>query len=255
MLRLKAPWELAMMRTSGRKLAEVVELLRESIQPGMSSNELDELGEAAIRERGGIPSFLGYRGGGNRPYPASLCISVNHQVVHGVPGDRVFRDGDVVSIDLGLHYAGYHADRAFTVVIGKVDPKVGDLLDATRASLYMAIAQALPGNRTGDIGHAVESFVEPQGYSVIRDYVGHGIGKSLHEEPAVPNYGRPGTGVFLETGLCIAIEPMVSMGSHKTKVERNGWTVVTRDGATTAHFEHSIAITEEGPEILTTLNQ
>jgi methionyl aminopeptidase len=254
MLRLKAPWELAMMRSSGRKLAEVVELVREAIQPGMSSRELDRLGEAAIRERGGVPSFLGYRGGGNRPYPGSLCISINHEVVHGIPDQRVFSDGDVVSIDMGLLYAGYHADRAFTVPIGKVDPKVLDLLDATEESLYKAIAQAVPGNRTGDIGHAVETHVQPRGYSVIRDYVGHGIGKALHEEPAVPNYGPPGTGVLLKAGLCIAIEPMVSLGTNKTKVERNGWTVVTRDGSTTAHFEHSIAITDKGPEILTTLD-
>jgi methionyl aminopeptidase len=254
MLRLKAPWELDRMRTSGRKLAEVVAILREAIQPGMSSKELDKLGEAAIRERGGVPSFLGYRAGGNRPFPASLCISVNHEVVHGIPDERLFRAGDVVSIDLGLHHGGYHADRAFTIVLGPVDPKVQDLLDATRASLYMAIAQAVPGNRTGDIGHAVESHVETRGLRVIRDYVGHGIGRSLHEEPAVPNHGRPGTGVFLQTGLCIAIEPMVSMGANRTKVERNGWTVVTRDGSTTAHFEHSIAITDKGPEILTTLD-
>jgi methionyl aminopeptidase len=254
MLRLKASWELDRMRSSGRKLAEVVALLQEAIQPGMSALELDQLGEAAIRERGGVPSFLGYRGGGNRPYPASLCISVNHQVVHGIPDERLFKAGDVVSIDLGLHHAGYHADRAFTIALGPVDSKVQVLLDATRESLYMAIAQAVPGNRTGDIGHAVESHVESRGFRVIRDYVGHGIGKSLHEEPAVPNHGRPGTGVFLQTGLCIAIEPMVSMGSNRTKVERNGWTVVTRDGSTTAHYEHTIAITEKGPEILTTLN-
>jgi methionyl aminopeptidase len=254
MMRLKAPWEIAMMRTSGRKLAEVVEILKEAIQPGMTSKELDALGEAAIRERGGVPSFLGYRGGGSRPYPGSLCISINHEVVHGIPDQRVFADGDVVSIDMGLHYGGYHADRAFTVALGGVDQKLLDLLDATRESLYMAIAQAVPGNRTGDIGHAVESHVKPRGYSVIRDYVGHGIGKNLHEEPAVPNYGRPGTGILLKSGLCIAIEPMVSMGSHKTKVERNGWTVVTRDRSTTAHFEHSIAITDKGPEILTTLD-
>jgi methionyl aminopeptidase len=254
MLRLKASWELDRMRSSGRKLAEVVALLQEAIQPGMSARELDQLGEAAIRERGGVPSFLGYRGGGNRPYPASLCISVNHQVVHGIPDERLFKAGDVVSIDLGLHHAGYHADRAFTIALGPVDSKVQVLLDATRESLYMAIAQAVPGNRTGDIGHAVESHVESRGFRVIRDYVGHGIGKSLHEEPAVPNHGRPGTGVFLQTGLCIAIEPMVSMGSNRTKVERNGWTVVTRDGSTTAHYEHTIAITEKGPEILTTLN-
>lgn len=254
MLRLKAPWEIDRMRISGRRLAEVVQLLRETIQPGMSSRDLDAVGEAAIRERGAVPSFLGYRGGGNRPYPGSLCISVNHQVVHGIPDDRLFCDGDVVSIDLGLHLDGYHADRAFTVALGQLGTKVSDLLDATRESLYMAIAQAVPGNRTGDIGHAVQSHVEARGYSVIRDYVGHGIGKSLHEEPAVPNHGHPGTGVFLQPGLCIAIEPMVSMGSHRTKVERNGWTVVTRDGSTTAHFEHTIAITEKGPEILTTID-
>lgn len=253
MLRLKAPWEIAMMRTSGRKLAEVVAILKGSIAVGMTSRELDRIGEEAIRARGGVPSFLGYRGGGSRPYPASLCISLNHEVVHGIPDTRRFEEGDVVSIDLGLHHAGYHADTAFTVALGSPSPKVRDLLDATEASLYKAVAQAVPGNRTGDLGHAVESHVQPRGFSVIRDYVGHGIGKSLHEEPAVPNYGNPGTGILLKVGLCLAIEPMVSMGGYKTQVEPNGWTVVTRDRSTTAHFEHTIAITDKGPEILTTL--
>jgi methionyl aminopeptidase len=253
MLRLKAPWEIAMMRTSGRKLAEVVAILRESIEAGMTARELDRIGEEAIRARGGVPSFLGYRGGGPRPYPASLCISLNHEVVHGIPDGRVFTEGDVVSVDLGLHHAGYHADAAFSVIIGQGSGKVRDLLDATEESLYKAVAQAVPGNRTGDIGYAVESHVQPRGFSVIRDYVGHGIGRSLHEEPAVPNYGQPGTGILLKTGLCVAIEPMVSMGGHKTVVEKNGWTVVTRDHSVSAHFEHTIAISERGPEILTTL--
>ncbi len=254
MIRLKAPWEIAMMRTSGKKLAEVVEVLKESIQAGMTGRELDEIGEAAIRARSGVPSFKGYKGGGSRAFPASLCISRNEEIVHGIPNDRPFLEGDVVSIDMGLHFGGYHADTAFTVPIGEISPAVAELLDATRESLYKGIAQAVPKNRIGDIGHAVEAHVKPQGFSVIREYVGHGIGKSLHEEPAVPNFGRRGNGVIIKPGLVIAIEPMVSLGTHKTKVKKNGWTVATRDGSTTAHFEHTIAVTNRGPEILTTLD-
>ncbi|MBN1335573.1 MAG: type I methionyl aminopeptidase [Deltaproteobacteria bacterium] len=253
MIRLKAPWEIAMMQASGGRLAEVVAILEHAIRPGLTGLELDALAEEEIHRRNGVPSFKGYRAGGNRAFPATLCISRNEEVVHGIPDDKPFRPGEVVSIDVGLQYGGYHADTAFTVAVGEIPARVQELLDATRESLYEGIARAVPGNRTGDIGHAVESHVAPRGFSVIRDYVGHGVGRDLHEEPTVPNFGQPHTGVLLKPGLCIAIEPMVSMGSHLTQVARNGWTVTTRDGSITAHFEHSIAITESGPLILTTL--
>ncbi len=254
MIRLKAPWEISAMRASGQRLAEVVAILEAAIGPHMTGRELDALAETEIRKRSAVPSFKGYKAGGNRAFPATLCISRDDEVVHGIPDDTPFRPGEVVSIDIGLQYGGYHADRAFTVVIGEVTARTLELLDATRESLYEGIARAVPGNRTGDIGHAVESHVTPRGFSVIRDYVGHGVGRDLHEEPTVPNFGQPHTGVLLKAGLCIAIEPMVSMGSHLTQVESNGWTVTTRDGSITAHFEHTIAITEKGPVILTTLD-
>jgi len=253
MIRLKAPWEISMMQASGQKLAEVVAILEAAIRPGMTGRELDDLAEEEVHRRNATPSFKGYRAGGNRVFPATLCISRDDEVVHGIPDDTPFHPGEVVSIDIGLHYAGYHADRAFTVALGEVPPRTRELLDVTRESLYEGIACAVPGNRTGDIGHAVESHVAPRGFSVIRDYVGHGVGRDLHEEPTVPNFGQPHTGVLLKPGLCIAIEPMVAMGSHLTQVESNGWTVTTRDGSITAHFEHTIAITEKGPLDLTVL--
>lgn len=253
MIVLKAPWEIAVMRSGGMRLAEVVEVLRGVIQAGMKTRDLDAIAEEEIRKRGAIPSFKGYKGGGKKAFPGTLCISLNHEVVHGIPDHRAFVQGDVVSVDLGCYYQGYHTDTAFTVTIGPVSRRVQSLLDATQESLYLAIARAQPGARLGDLGHAVESHVEPKGFRVIRDYVGHGIGKNLHEEPSVPNYGRPGTGVLLKPGMCIAIEPMVSLGTHETRVEANGWTVVTQDGSIAAHFEHTIAVTENGSKNLTCL--
>ncbi|MBW1877828.1 MAG: type I methionyl aminopeptidase [Deltaproteobacteria bacterium] len=249
---VKEPWELGVMRSSGRRLAEVVAALKEAVVPGVTTAELDALAEARIRALGGVPSFKGYRVGRN-VFPASICASVNNEVVHGIPGGRELHAGDVVSIDVGLIYGGYHSDCAFTVVLDGSSSEVARLLDVTRKSLYEGIAQALPGNRIGDIGHAVQSFVEPHRFGIIREYVGHGIGRLLHETPSVPNYGKPRRGLLIKAGMCLAVEPMITMGSYKTKVLADGWTVVTADGSLAAHFEHTIAVTPKGPEILTVL--
>lgn len=241
------------MRSSGGRLAEVVALLRERIAPGITTSDLDGLAEAAIRERGGTPSFLGYAPG-DVVYPATICASPNDAVVHGIPNDVPLADGDIISVDVGLIYGGYHSDCAFTVVVGEADPEVAHLLDVTEQSMYMGIASAVPGNRIGDIGHAIQSFVEPHGFGIVQEYVGHGIGRLLHEPPSVPNYGKSGSGQLLKPGMCIAIEPMITMGSHHTKTLKDGWTVVTIDGSFAAHFEHTVAITPRGPEILTMLD-
>lgn len=251
---VKDPWELALMRQSGRRLAEVVAMLREAVRPGISTLELDELAEAKVRKLGGIPSFKGYRVLGIRdPFPATICASPNAQVVHGIPTERPLEEGDIISIDVGLVYGGYHSDSAFTLPVGEVSQKVLDLLDVTEQSLYEGIAQAVPGNRIGDIGHAIESYIAPHKYGIVQEYVGHGIGRRLHEQPSVPNYGKPGRGNLLKAGMCIAIEPMVTMGSARTKALADGWTVVTVDGSLAAHFEHTVAITPKGPEVLTVL--
>lgn len=239
------------MRESGKRLAEVAAMLREAVKPGVTTGELDALAEDRIRALGGIPSFKGYTAGGDVPFPATICASPDEVVVHGIPGDRPLPEGSVVSLDMGLIYAGYHSDCAFTVAVGEVSPEVAHLLDVTERSLYEGIAQAVTGNRTGDIGHAIQSFVEPHGFGIVREYVGHGIGRALHETPSIPNYGRPKGGLLLKTGMCVAIEPMVTAGHYSTKVLRDGWTVVTRDGSLAAHFEHTVAITPKGPEILT----
>lgn len=238
------------MRQSGARLAEVAALMRESICVGVTTRELDALAETKIRALGGIPSFLGYRNG-KTPFPATICASPNSCVVHGIPDDQELKDGDIISIDMGLSYGGYHSDCAFTIAVGKVAPEVRRLLDATEQSLYRGIAQALSGNRIGDIGHAVQSFVDPLGYGIIREYVGHGIGRLLHETPSVPNFGKPRRGLLLKEGMCLAIEPMITLGGYQTKVLDDGWTVVTKDGSLAAHFEHSVVVTARGPEVLT----
>lgn len=253
MTRVKEPWELAVMRQSGGRLAEVAATLREAARVGVTTAELDAIAEKAIRDRGAVPSFKGYVVGSSGPFPSTICASVNEQVVHGFPNDRVLVDGDVVSIDMGLVFGGYHADCAFTVALGNPAPAVRKLLDVTEQSLYLGVAQALSGNRIGDIGHAIQSFVEPQHLGIVRDYVGHGIGRQLHEPPSVPNYGKPHKGLLLKPGWVLAVEPMITMGDSRTKVLKDGWTVVTRDGSLAAHFEHTVAVTPKGPEILTAL--
>ena len=253
MLRAKAPWEIAMMRAAGQRLAEVQAILQERAVEGITGLELDSIAEEAIRARESIPAFKGYKAGGDIAFPATLCISYNEEIVHGIPSERPFKAGDVISIDMGLVHNGYFADRAFTVAIGEVDEQVKTLLAVTEESLYKAVSCARPGARLGDVGNAVESFVDPYGFGIIRDYVGHGIGRALHEPPSVPNYGKPGTGILLKPGMCLAFEPMITLGTHKTRVLADGWTVVTTDGSIAAHFEHTLVITHSGAEILTEL--
>lgn len=253
MIPIKEPWELGVMRTAGRKLAEVVAMLRTEVASGMTTRDIDRLCEEAIVKVGAKPAFKGYKVG-KAIFPASICISVNEQVVHGIPGKRVLKDGDLVSLDFGLIYGGYYADTAYTMILPPEDPASRRLLDATEKALYEGVARARPGNRIGDIGHAVQSYCEPRGFGVVTQMVGHGIGRKLHEEPSVPNFGKAGTGYPLKAGMVIAIEPMITLGTGRTKILSDEWTVVTEDGSRAAHFEHTVAITPAGPEILTVLD-
>jgi methionyl aminopeptidase len=244
---LKSPREIALMRQAGRILADVVTHLEGFVRPGMSTLEVDEEVEAFIRERGAIPAFKGYRG-----FPATVCISINDEIVHGIPSPhRRVKEGDIVGLDLGCIIAGYYADCAVTLAIGEVPPDVQKLLDVTRESLELAIAQCVSGRRLSDVSSAVQRHVEAHGFSVVRAFVGHGIGRALHEEPQVPNFGEPGRGPALRPGMVLAIEPMVTMGSWEVNVLDDGWTAVTRDGSLAAHFEHTVAVTEDGPDVLT----
>ncbi len=247
MIVLKTSRELAIMREAGRISAMALKVAGEAIEPGVSTWEIDRVARKYIESQGAVPSFLGYGG-----FPASACISVNNVVIHGIPSKRqIIKAGDIVSIDIGAIYEGFNGDNAFTFPCGDISPEAQRLLDATRESLYEGIKQAKAGNRLGDIGSAVQRYVEARGYSVVRDFVGHGVGAKLHEDPSVPNYGTPGRGVRLLPGMTIAIEPMVNQGGHEVQVQKDGWTTVTRDGKLSAHFEHTIAITPDGPVILT----
>jgi methionyl aminopeptidase len=246
-IELKSAREIGLMRTGGHILADVMDRLRETVKPGMSTREIDEDVEAFIRGRGALPAFKGYRG-----FPATVCISINEEVVHGIPSlHRRITEGDIVGLDLGCIVEGYYADCAFTLAIGDVPPKVQQLLDVTRESLDVAITECRPGRRLSDVSHAVQAHVERHGLSVVRAFVGHGIGRALHEDPQIPNFGDPGRGPQLRPGMVLAIEPMVTMGSWEVKVLDDGWTAVTRDGSLAAHFEHTIAVTDDGPEVLT----
>ena len=247
MIVLKTSRELAVMREAGRISAMALKVAGEAVEPGVSTWEIDRVARKYIESQGAVPSFLGYGG-----FPASACISVNNVVIHGIPSKhQIVKAGDIVSIDIGAIYEGYNGDNAYTFPCGDISPEAQRLLDATRESLYEGIAQAKAGNRLGDIGSAVQRYVEARGYSVVRDFVGHGVGAKLHEDPSVPNYGTPGRGVRLLPGMTIAIEPMVNQGGHKVQVQKDGWTTVTRDGKLSAHFEHTVAITPDGPVILT----
>lgn len=248
MIFLKSEKELDYMRESGRLTALVLEKMKEAVEPGITTKELDEIAEALIRQNGGIPSFKGYRG-----FPASICASINHEVVHGIPGLRKLRTGDIISIDVGVELNGFHGDSAITLPVGEISEEKARLIKVTRDSLAIGIEQAVVGNRLGDISHAIQKFVEAAGFSVVRDFVGHGIGKDMHEDPPIPNYGPPNRGPRLETGMTLAIEPMVNLGTYRVRVLQDNWTVVTKDGEPSAHFEHTVAITAEGPEILTRL--
>lgn len=248
MIILKSKEELKFLREAGRIVAEILEELQTATikNPGISTQELDHLAESSVLKRGAKPAFKGYRG-----FPASLCTSVNEQVVHGIPGPYKLRSGDIISLDLGVKLNGYYGDAAITIAVGKVSDGVKRLVQVTEEALYKGIRQARVGNKLSDISYAIQSYVEKNGFSVVRDLVGHGIGKSLHEEPAVPNFGNPHQGPLLKEGMTLALEPMVNTKSFEVKVKKDNWTVVTADGSPSAHFEHTIAITKNGPEILT----
>jgi len=246
MIILKNSSEIAKMRAAGKILARTLRVVSQEIAPGKTPRQLDTLANNLITEAGGVPSFLGYRN-----YPSATCISVNEVVVHGIPDDKPLKEGDIVSLDFGVLLDGYHADSAWTFPVGNVSPETQRLLNVTRESLYQGIAKARVGATTGDIGSTVQKYVESHGYSVVRDLVGHGIGRALHEDPSVPNYGKPGKGEKLKEGTTICIEPMVNAGTWRVDADPDGWTMRTRDHKNSAHFEHTVAITKNGPLILT----
>ena len=249
MITRKSPEEVDRMRRAGRLVGHTLSTLVEAVRPGITLLQLDAQAERVIRDGGGIPSFLGYHG-----FPATLCLSPNDWIVHGIPNGYVLKEGDILSIDCGAIVDGWHGDAAVTVPVGQVDDAARRLIETTERAMWAGIAQVRAGNRLSDIGHAVEKVAAAPGYGVVREYVGHGIGTRMHEEPQVPNYGRPGRGLRLEAGLVQAIEPMVNEGGPDTRVLEDGWTVVTRDGSRSAHFEHTVAITPDGPEVLTLLD-
>ena len=248
MIELKGASEIARMRQAGLVVEALLEHLRPMVQPGVKTKTLDEAARAFLEARGATPAFLGYRG-----YPACICVSVNEEVVHGIPGEREIREGDLVSIDAGAIVQGYHGDAARTVIVGKTSPDARRLVETTRRALEEGIAHARVGCRLSDISHAVQQVVEAEGFSVVRDFVGHGIGRAMHEDPPIPNFGPPNVGPRLQAGMVLAIEPMVAMGRADIHILRDGWTAVTRDGSLAAHFEDTVAITENGAQILTRL--
>lgn len=252
MVHLKKTEELVLMRRAGKVVADILDRVREAVRPGVTTAELDTLAEDYIRSCGGSPVFKGYRPEPDMtPFPGTICASVNEEVVHGIPGPRVLEEGDILSVDVGVCLEGYCGDAACTYPVGSISGKRQALLEVTETSLNKAIEAALKGRTLGDIGYAVESYVKPLGYGIVRDYTGHGIGKKMHEAPQVPNFGHPRRGVTLQRGMTIAIEPMIMSGREDVKVGENGWTVFTADGSDAAHFERSIAILDDGPEILT----
>ena len=246
MIALRSPREIELMRRAGRITAQARKLAGEMVRPGVTTKEIDKAVEKFIRSQGAVPSFLNYQG-----YPASVCISVNDEVIHGIPGKRKLEEGDIVSVDVGAYIGGFHGDCAATFPCGKVSDEAAKLIEVTRQSFFEGIQFARPGHRVSDISHGVQSYVEKFGFSVVRDYVGHGVGAQMHEEPEVPNYGQPGHGPRLIAGMTIAVEPMVCVGDWQVKVLPDRWTVKTRDGSLAAHYENSILITEGDPEILT----
>ena len=243
---IKSPRELESMREAGRVVASVIALLREAVRPGMRTQELDALAAREIKRLGAKPAFLGYRG-----FPATICVSLNEEIVHGIPGSRLIEDGDLVKMDVGAIVDGLYGDAAVSVQAGTASPEAQALLATAREALDRGIEAVAPGARLGDIGAAVQQHAESRGYGVVREYVGHGIGRLLHEEPQVPNYGLQGRGLLLREGMVLAIEPMVNIGTWQTRLLRDRWTVVTADGSLSAHFEHTVAVTAEGAEVLT----
>jgi methionyl aminopeptidase len=250
---IKTRRELQVMREASRHVAEILLELRERVKAGVTTGELDRVAEKAIAERGVVSSFRGYDPHGLPPYPSVVCISVNDEIVHGIPGARVLEEGDIVSLDFGVSVEGFHGDSAITVPVGRVSESTQRLLDVTREALWCGIEAMRPGRRLSDIGHAVQSRVEPEGFSVVRDFAGHGVGRKLHEPPWIPNFGAEGRGPRLLPGMVFAIEPMVNAGGPHVRMLDDEWTAVTADGSLSAHFEHTILITEEGPDVLTRL--
>lgn len=244
---LKTPGEIQLMDEANRIVHRVLEAMGQTIAPGVTSRELDRLAEKIIRDAGGVPAFLNYRG-----YPATLCISVNDVIVHGIPKDVPLKEGDIVGIDCGVLYKGYYGDAARTFAVGEIAPEAQRLLEVTEEALRRAVAQVRPGGRLSDIGHAVQRYAESHGFSVVREFSGHGIGTSLHEDPQIPNYGAPGKGPKLKPGMVLAIEPMVNAGSQGIRMDADGWTARTEDGSLSAHFEYSVAVTPTGARVLGT---
>ena len=252
MITLKTPQETAKMRDAGRVVAEILAACRVAVRPGVNTGELDRIAADILKRRGATSNFLHYPGVNPKiPFPATICTSVNEQIVHGIPGKRRLKEGEIVSIDAGAVVEGWHADAAVTVPVGRVSPQAAQLMAVTEEALRRAIASAVVGKRLGDIGAAVQRFVEDHGLSVVRNYVGHGIGRAMHEEPQVPNYGAPERGLQIKEGLCIAIEPMVNVGGPETRMLKDFWTVITADGSLSAHFEHTLWCTAAGPVVLT----
>ncbi len=249
MIPLRSQKDLTMLARSGAILAGVMQKLQANLRPGMTTLDIDFLSEELIHKEKALPAFKGYKG-----FPGTACVSVNEEIVHGIPGSRIILDGDIVSIDLGVNYEGFFSDMAVTLPVGKVQTDRLKLMAVAKQSLDIGIKQAQVGNYLTDISHSIQSFVEAQGFSVVRQFVGHGIGMALHEEPEIPNFGRPGLGPLLKSGMVLAIEPMINLGSWECLVTENGWTAVTRDGCPSAHFEHTVAVTDKGPMILTKLN-
>ena len=246
MIPLKSKEDLEMLRLSGKILAKIMQRLREFIKASVSTEEIDRLVEELVRKENAIPAFKGYRG-----FPANICTSVNEEIVHGIPGERRLKEGDIISLDLGINYEGYFSDAAITLAVGKVKPRIKKLIEVTKTALSEGIKHARVNNHLFDISYAIQSCVEKHGFAVVREFVGHGIGLSLHEEPEIPNFGKPKGGPLLKAGMVFAIEPMVNMGTWESEISGNGWTAVTKDGLASAHFEHTVAITENGPAILT----
>jgi methionyl aminopeptidase len=250
MVTIKRPDEIGRMRQAGLILVDVLEAFERELRPGVTTAELDAVAEEIIRAGDAVPSFLGY--GSNPPFPGSICASINDEVVHGIPSRRRrIAEGDLVSLDVGCIWEGWHADCARTFYVGTPPSEVAKLIDATRRGMEAGIAAAVPGNRLGDVGAAIEAVAHEHGYGIVRPFVGHGIGQSMHEDPQVPNYGRAGTGLRIEAGMCFAIEPMFNLGGDEVRVLADNWTVVTADGSLSAHFENTIAVGESGPEVLT----
>lgn len=249
-MRPKTAEEIANLRIAGGMLAQVLDVLSKSIKPGMQTGELDDIARAELKKLGGNAPFLGYQG-----FPATLCVSVNEEVVHGIPGGRVIEDGDIVGLDYGVEYKGMITDSAITVAVGDVSDQAQKLIETTKKSMMAGIKAVKAGARVGDISAAVEAVLKPVGYGIVEDLAGHGVGDSLHEEPWIPNFGKAGKGPLLEAGMTICIEPMATLGSKKVRIARDGWTVYTRDGSLAAHFEHTILVTEKGAEILTELKK